>query len=420
MGNILPCHDPCGLNDLEEYTLSEMYYWYNFQKSDSHTKDFKIISLIGSGKCGNVYCAERKIDQKLYALKVMRVGIYEKVVDQYVQIEASIMYTLNNHPNIIKFHDHYYENIAPGRSVHVIVMELASGGQLFDRITQRKQYSEREAKDIMYTLLGAINYCHQRGIIHRDLKPENILLVNDGKKESIKIADFGYATRATGQPLTEVVGTPLYLAPEIASKNPQYSFAVDMWSLGVICFILIGGYPPFYGRTNRLLFAKVRKGKPRWRPELWNHVSDEAKDLIKGLLNVNPRKRLTAKQALSHPWIRTSNQALEQKQLFLNLDAFKKWNAKRKLRVRVEDLREKNDSKEENAPQSTKHIKHSTIPNSPHITTRPDSEKRGRRAKSDRSIFEERPERSSSSTVGPDRRSSVWTQSVPIDEGSDW
>lgn len=216
---------------------------------------------------------------------------------------------------------------------YYLVMEVMSGGELFDRIVQKSYYNEKEARDLVKILLDAICYMHDRNIVHRDLKPENLLLQNRDNDSEIRLADFGFAKRVKGNlSLSTQCGTPGYVAPEIL-KGDKYGLAVDMWSIGVITYILLGGYPPFHDDNQATLYKKIKSGDFVFHPEYWDPVSKEAKDLITRMLTVDYEKRLTAKDALNHPWIHDmSDGELQSHDLHGTLDEIKKFNARRKLK----------------------------------------------------------------------------------------
>jgi len=191
-------------------------------------------------------------------------------------------------------------------------LELATGGELFEKIVNEGAYSELEAKRIFTQMLKAVEYLHSHGIVHRDLKPENILLEGQGSRTIVKITDFGLA-RIVGEQemMTTLCGTPQYVAPEIIVQSQMssqevarvgYNKSVDMWSLGAILYVLLSGTPPFdEDRGN--LFTLITKGKFEFYPEFWGEVSEQAKDLVSKLMTVNPTERITVEQALKHPWI---------------------------------------------------------------------------------------------------------------------
>ena len=210
-----------------------------------------------------------------------------------------------------------------------------SGGELFDRVVAKAYYNEREARDVCRTLLEAIDFCHMRRVAHRDLKPENLLLVSEDSDSDVKLADFGFAKRVPGpNSLSTQCGTPGYVAPEIL-EGKKYDVKADMWSIGVILYILMGGYPPFIENNQRDLFRKIRKGDYEFHPEYWSAVSDNAKHLISSLLTVNPDLRLSAGEALGNSWMKEDAADLEGIDLGTNLVKLRTYNAKRKFRAAV-------------------------------------------------------------------------------------
>ena len=231
------------------------------------------------------------------AVKIITVTNLSEEDMQAVHDEIEVLRLLH-HPSIIRLFDHFEEE-----EYCYIVTEYLAGGELFDRIVKKTFYSEHEARDVVYTLLSTVKFCHDLGIVHRDIKPENLLLTSPDEDAHVKLADFGMAVRHTGEPsLTQRCGTPGYVAPEILLGLP-YGKAVDMWSVGVVTYILLGGYPPFHDEKQSKLFKKIKKGEYEFHPEFWSAVSEEAKDLIRKLLTLNPTDRLTADQALQHSWV---------------------------------------------------------------------------------------------------------------------
>jgi len=183
-------------------------------------------------------------------------------------------------------------------------MELLTGGELFDRIVAKGSYSEKEASDLIKDIASAILYLHSIGIVHRDLKPENLIYLSPKNDSPIKITDFGLAKYRSGKDMamTTACGTPGYVAPEVL-KNEPYDKAVDMWSLGVILYILLCGFPPFYHESTAQLYKQIKKGEYDFPDPYWTDISDSAKDLVRCLLCVPPKDRYTAAQVLAHPWI---------------------------------------------------------------------------------------------------------------------
>eukprot|EP01130_Rhizamoeba_saxonica_P001279 TRINITY_DN1115_c0_g1_i2.p1 TRINITY_DN1115_c0_g1~~TRINITY_DN1115_c0_g1_i2.p1 ORF type:complete len:261 (-),score=51.51 TRINITY_DN1115_c0_g1_i2:26-808(-) len=212
-----------------------------------------------------------------------------------------------SHPNIIKYFD-----IVDTEDFLYIVLELATGGELFDNLVKHGAYDERSAKVCFKQMLEAVHYLHQQNIAHRDLKPENILLTDTGQ---IKITDFGLARIAEkASIMTTLCGTPQYVAPEIISlgmsanssdtiKSSGYGQAVDMWSLGVILYILLSGFPPFEDEDRMNLYRSIQNGHYTFPQDYWDDISEEARDLIGNLLLTNPKQRISAQDALAHPWI---------------------------------------------------------------------------------------------------------------------
>lgn len=204
-----------------------------------------------------------------------------------------------DHPNIIKLYD-VFEGT---RHLH-LVQELCTGGELFDRIIARGHYSEHDAAVLVRKILLAVKHCHDRDICHRDLKPENFLFQTKAEDAELKVIDFGLSRMDDGLSagvMTTRVGTPYYIAPEVLGRH--YDKSCDLWSIGVITYILLCGYPPFYGDTDPEIFASVRAGRYDFDSPEWTYVSNEAKDFISNLLLLKPSQRLTAEEALRHPWL---------------------------------------------------------------------------------------------------------------------
>jgi serine/threonine protein kinase len=206
------------------------------------------------------------------------------------------------HPFIIKLEDVFLDD------KHVyIVLELVRGGDLFDRIVDRGRYSEDDARELMVRVLTSVSYLHSKDIVHRDLKPENILLVSKENHYDVKITDFGLAKQANKDGLKTFCGTPQYFAPEVLKRRNtvrgagRYGKEADLWSLGVILYITLSGTHPFHDST---LFDQISKAHYSFDGPEWTNISEDAKDLVKRLLMRNPKKRLTALQALEHPFFR--------------------------------------------------------------------------------------------------------------------
>lgn len=185
---------------------------------------------------------------------------------------------------------------------YYLVTEICKGGELFDEVLARGKFSERDAAVLVKQVLSCVNYCHKNNIVHRDLKPENILLEQNKEFDQIKMIDFGTSlVYDPSKQLDEKLGTPYYIAPEVLNKN--YNSKCDIWSAGVITYILLSGVPPFNGQTDQEIMKKVRAGQFRFEDKCWNAISDNAKDFIRKLLTYDQEKRPTAEDALQHPWI---------------------------------------------------------------------------------------------------------------------
>ncbi|XP_017160639.1 calcium/calmodulin-dependent protein kinase type 1D-like [Poecilia reticulata] len=202
------------------------------------------------------------------------------------------------HENIVALED-IYES-----SNHLyLIMQLVSGGELFDRIVEKGFYTEMDASRLIRQVLDAVNYLHSMGIVHRDLKPENLLYFSPHDDSKIMISDFGLSKmEGTGGVMATACGTPGYVAPEVLAQKP-YSKAVDCWSIGVIAYILLCGYPPFYDENDSKLFEQILKADYEFDAPYWDDISDSAKDFISCLMEKDPEKRFTCDQALEHPWI---------------------------------------------------------------------------------------------------------------------
>ena len=238
--------------------------------------------------------------------------------------EVAILQSIH-HPNIIKIINYYNEE-----NFYYIVLELAEGGELFDRIIMKEYYNEKDARDVILTLINAIKFCHDNDIIHRDLKPENILLLSKDEDTHIKIADFGFATKSHGHSLHEYMGSKGYIAPEILERK-NYGKEVDMWAIGVITFILLSGYPPF-GEDSK---EEMKHAEFAFNVKYWSNVSDDAKDFIKALIKVDPEQRLTATACLEHKWLKVPDHHISSNTLDSTLEELRKYQSVKKLRIAV-------------------------------------------------------------------------------------
>ena len=284
---------------------------------------------LGEGAFSVVIEATDKTTGESYAVKVVTKSKLTKEDEIALKDEIAVLKELQ-HKHIIRLYDVFEEN-----SYYYLITEQMKGGELFDRIVSKSFYNEKEARDVCRILFESIGYCHSKSVAHRDLKPENLLLRSETNDSDIKIADFGFAKKVlTPNSLTTQCGTPGYVAPEIL-EGTAYDTKSDMWSLGVIIYILLGGYPPFIEQNQRELFRKIRKGQYEFHEEYWGSVSDDAKNLISSLLTVDPAKRLTADEAMKHKWMTQSDEVLAGLDLGTNLGELRKYNAKRKFKAAV-------------------------------------------------------------------------------------
>ncbi|CAN6485007.1 unnamed protein product [Victoria cruziana] len=248
---------------------------------------------LGSGQFGVIrYCYDKLTGETLACKSIAKDKLVTLEDVQSVKLEIEVMHQLSGHPNVVDLKAVFEEE----DYVH-LVMELCEGGELFQLLVDQGPLSETEALAMFKQFMEVLKYCHDKGVTHRDLKPENILLAINSKSSSIKLADFGLASHIRpGQYLYGIVGSPFYIAPEVLAGG--YTEAADVWSAGVILYILLSGVPPFHGSTKSKIFDEV-KTADIWLPsDPWDHVSASAKDLIKRMLCRDPKQRPTAAQVL--------------------------------------------------------------------------------------------------------------------------
>ncbi|KAL2467630.1 Calcium-dependent protein kinase 11 [Forsythia ovata] len=253
---------------------------------------------LGQGQFGTTYHCTEKATGIEYACKSIpkRKLLCREDYDD-VWREIQIMHHLSEHPHVVRIKGTYEDNVF----VH-LVMELCAGGELFDRIVQKGHYSEKKAAHLMKTIVGVVEACHSLGVMHRDLKPENFLFDTPDEDAKLKATDFGLSVFfKPGQYISDVVGSPYYVAPEVLHK--YYGHESDVWSAGVILYILLCGVPPFWAETDNGIFRQILKGKIDFESEPWPNISESAKDLIGKMLDRDPRGRISAHEVLCHPWI---------------------------------------------------------------------------------------------------------------------
>ena len=262
--------------------------------------NYELCNYIGKGGFGRVYKVRHKLSNQYRAMKIIQCKSTSENHSIAINKEINILKNLD-HPNIIKVYEFY-----SSEKYVYIINELCTGGELFDKIVDVKHFSESAACNIMRQLLSAVAYCHENGVIHRDLKPENILIESSEEKDKeffqIKVIDFGTCEILKKKKLTEQIGTSFYIAPEVLKNG--YNEKCDLWSCGVILYILLCGSPPFYGKNEKEIFRKILDGNFTFRHKIWNKISTEAKNLVLKLLQVNPAKRLSAQEALEDVWFK--------------------------------------------------------------------------------------------------------------------
>ncbi|KAI4295624.1 hypothetical protein L6164_035649 [Bauhinia variegata] len=277
-----------------------------FGFSKEFTSRLEVGEEVGRGHFGYTCSArfkkgERKGQQ--VAVKVIpKAKMTTAIAIEDVRREVKILRALTGHNNLVQFYDAFEDQ----DNVY-IVMELCEGGELLDRILSRGgRYSEDDAKAVMVQMLNFVSFCHLQGVVHRDLKPENFLYSSKDENSQLKAIDFGLSDFVKpDERLNDIVGSAYYVAPEVLHRS--YSTEADVWSIGVIAYILLCGSRPFWAHTESGIFRAVLKADPSFDEARWPSLSIEAKDFVKRLLNKDPRKRITAAQALSHPWIRNYN-----------------------------------------------------------------------------------------------------------------
>ncbi|XP_052762752.1 calcium/calmodulin-dependent protein kinase type II delta chain-like isoform X3 [Mya arenaria] len=288
---------------------------------------YELKEELGKGAFSIVRRCVQKATLQEFAAKIINTKKLSARDHQKLEREARICRLLK-HTNIVRLHDSIQDD-----GFHYLVFDLVTGGELFEDIVAREFYSEADASHCMQQILESVNYCHIHGIVHRDLKPENLLLASKAKGAAVKLADFGLAIEVQGdqQAWFGFAGTPGYLSPEVLRKDP-YGKPVDVWACGVILYILLVGYPPFWDEDQHRLYAQIKVGAYDYPSPEWDTVTPEAKNLINSMLTVNPSKRITAQEALKHPWICQRERVAAAVHRQETVDCLKKFNARRKLK----------------------------------------------------------------------------------------
>ncbi|XP_028983004.1 calcium/calmodulin-dependent protein kinase type II subunit gamma isoform X3 [Betta splendens] len=291
------------------------------------TDEYQLYEELGKGAFSVVRRCVKKSTGQEYAAKIINTKKLSTRDHQKLEREARICRLLK-HPNIVRLHDSISEE-----GFHYLVFDLVTGGELFEDIVAREYYSEADASHCISQILESISHIHQHDIVHRDLKPENLLLASKMKGAAVKLADFGLAIEVQGeqQAWFGFAGTPGYLSPEVLRKDP-YGKPVDMWACGVILYILLVGYPPFWDEDQHKLYQQIKAGAYDFPSPEWDTVTPEAKNLINQMLTINPAKRITADQALKHPWVCQRSTVASMMHRQETVECLRKFNARRKLK----------------------------------------------------------------------------------------
>ncbi|OVA15957.1 Protein kinase domain [Macleaya cordata] len=288
---------------------------------------------LGRGQFGITYlCTERASGLKYACKSISKRKLVSRKDIEDVRREVLILQHLTGQPNIVEFKGAYEDR----QNIH-LVMELCSGGELFDRISAKGSYSERAAAVTFRQIVNVVHVCHFMGVMHRDLKPENFLLVNRDEDSPLKATDFGLSVFIEeGKVYREIVGSAYYVAPEVLRRN--YGKEIDVWSAGIILYILLSGVPPFWAETEKGIFDAVLEGYIDFKSAPWPSISDAAKDLIRKMLTQDPKKRITASQVLEHPWMKEGGEASDKpidSAVLIRLKQFRAMNKLKKLALKV-------------------------------------------------------------------------------------
>ncbi|CAH1731375.1 calcium/calmodulin-dependent protein kinase type 1 isoform X3 [Aphis gossypii] len=287
------------------------------EKSQSIEDKYDVKDLLGTGAFSEVRLAvSKERPNEMYAVKIIDKKALkgkEDSLDNEIKVLRRFSKSVKRsdhsgtddknegqwltHPNIVQLLETFED-----KSKVYLIMELVTGGELFDRIVQKGSYTEKDAAHLIRQVLGAVDYMHEQGVVHRDLKPENLLYYSTDDDSKIMISDFGLSKIEDSGVMATACGTPGYVAPEVLAQKP-YGKAVDVWSIGVISYILLCGYPPFYDENDANLFAQILKGEFEFDSPYWDDISDSAKNFIRQLMCVDADKRYTCREALAHPWI---------------------------------------------------------------------------------------------------------------------
>ncbi|GLT29398.1 hypothetical protein SLA2020_042700 [Shorea laevis] len=300
---------------------------------DDITQFYNLGKELGRGQFGITYlCAENSTGNAYACKSILKRKLTSNQDREDVKREIQIMQHLSGQQNIVEFRGAYEDR----QSVHV-VMELCAGGELFDRIIAQGHYSERAAAEICRSIVNVVHICHFMGVMHRDLKPENFLLSSKDSGAMLKATDFGLSVFIEeGEVYHDMVGSAYYVAPEVLRRS--YGKEIDIWSAGVILYILLSGVPPFWAETEKGIFIAILKGEIDFQSDPWPKISESAKDLVKKMLTMDPKKRITSAQVLEHPWIREGGEASDKpidSAVLSRMKQFRAMNKLKKLALKV-------------------------------------------------------------------------------------
>ncbi|XAR60297.1 Non-specific serine/threonine protein kinase [Bertholletia excelsa] len=288
---------------------------------------YTIGKELGRGQFGVTYLCTSKATGEQFACKtIAKRKLANKEDMEDVRREVQIMHHLKGQSNVVELKGAFEDK----HSVH-LVMELCAGGELFDRIIAKGQYTERAAAQLLRTIVQIVHTCHSMGVIHRDLKPENLLLLNKNEDSPLKVNDFGLSVfYKQGEQFQDLVGSAYYVAPEVLKR--KYGPEIDIWSVGVMLYILLCGSPPFWAESEHGIFNAILRGHIDFSSDPWPSISPGAKDLVKKMLNSDPKQRLTAHQVLNHPWIKEDGEAPDTPLDNVVLDRLKQFRAMNKFK----------------------------------------------------------------------------------------
>ncbi|KAK2639708.1 hypothetical protein Ddye_027503 [Dipteronia dyeriana] len=288
---------------------------------------------LGRGQFGVTHlCTENSTGKKFACKSISKRKLVTKNDKDDIKREIQIMQHMSGQPNIVEFKGAYEDR----QSVH-LVMELCAGGELFDRIIAKGHYSERAAASICRSIVNVVHICHFMGVMHRDLKPENFLLSSKDENALLKATDFGLSVFIEeGKVYRDIVGSAYYVAPEVLRR--RYGKEMDIWSAGVILYILLSGVPPFWAETEKGIFDAILQGDIDFDTQPWPTISTSAKDLVRRMLTQDPKKRINAAQVLEHPWMREGGEASDKpidSAVLSRMKQFRTMNKLKKLALKV-------------------------------------------------------------------------------------